>query len=75
MRYRAMGVLFILSGLCFVAGIAAVELLVRSLDTDAARVGWSLYLNRTHRRHRPQALDHPSWPPGTDLTANHLRRI
>jgi hypothetical protein len=86
MRDRAMGVLFILSGLCFVAGvinppllstwgesvpealrtasahrtawflstwlialsvvagIAAVELLVRSLDTDTARVGRSLYL-------------------------------
>ena len=39
-----MGVLFILSGLCFVAGLAAVELLVRSLDTDMARVGRSLYL-------------------------------
>lgn len=86
MRDRAMGVLFILSGLCFVAGVlnppllptwgesvpdalrtasahrtawffstwlialsvvagvAAVELLVRSLDTDTARVGRSLYL-------------------------------
>jgi hypothetical protein len=86
MRDRAMGVLFILSGVCFVAGvvnpallstwggsvpevvrtasahrtawfastwlialsvvaaIAAVELLVRSLDTDAARVGRALYL-------------------------------
>jgi hypothetical protein len=86
MRDRAMGVLFILSGLCFVAGVlnppllstwgesvpaalrtasahrtawflstwlialsvvaalAAVELLVRSLDTDLARVGRSLYL-------------------------------
>lgn len=86
MRDRAMGVLFILSGLCFVtgvlnppllstwgasvpealrtaaahrtawffstwlialsvvAGLAAVELLVRTLDTDTARVGRSLYL-------------------------------
>ena len=86
MRDRAMGVLFILSGVCFiaavvnppllstwggsvpdvvraasahrtawftstwlialsvVAGIAAVELLSRSLDTDTARVGRSLYL-------------------------------
>jgi hypothetical protein len=86
MRDRAMGVLFILSGLCFVAGVvnppllsswgesvpeavrtasahrtawflstwlialsvvaglAAVELLVRSLDSDTARVGRSLYL-------------------------------
>jgi hypothetical protein len=86
MRDRAMGVLFILSGVCFVAGvvnppllstwggsvpevvraasahraawltsmwlialsvvagIAAVELLARSLDTDTARVGRSLYL-------------------------------
>ncbi len=86
MRDRAMGVLFIVSGLCFVAGvlnppllstwgesvpealrtasahrtawffstwlialsvvaaIAAVELLVRSVDTDTARVGRSLYL-------------------------------
>jgi hypothetical protein len=86
MRDRAMGVLFILSGLCFVGGvvnppllsawdesvpealrtasahrtawflstwlialsvvaaIAAVELLARSLDTDMARVGRSLYL-------------------------------
>jgi hypothetical protein len=86
MRDRAMGVLFILSGLCFVAGVAnppllstwgesvpealrtasahriawflstwlialsvvaglaAVELLARSLDTDTARVGRSLYL-------------------------------
>jgi hypothetical protein len=86
MRDRAMGVLFISSGLCFVAGVvnppllstwgesvpeafrtasahrtawffstwlialsvvaglAAVELLVRSLDTDTARVGRSLYL-------------------------------
>jgi hypothetical protein len=86
MRDRAMGALFILSGLCFVAavvnppllstwgesvpqalrtasahrtawffstwlialsvvaGIAAVELLVRTLDTDTARVGRSLYL-------------------------------
>jgi hypothetical protein len=85
-RDRAMGVLFILSGVCFVAGvinppllsiwggsvpqvvrtasahrvawftstwlialsvvagIAAVELLARSLDTDTARVGRSLYL-------------------------------
>ena len=86
MRDRAMGVLFILSGVCFiaavvnppllptwggsvpevirtasahrtawftstwlvalsvVAGISAVELLSRSLDTDTARVGQSLYL-------------------------------
>ena len=86
MRDRTMGVLFILSGVCFVAGvadppllstwggsvpevvrtasahraawfastwlialsvvagIAAVELLVRSLDSDAARVGRALYL-------------------------------
>jgi hypothetical protein len=86
MRDRAMGVLFIASGLCFVtavvnppllstwgssvpealrtasahrtawffstwliglsvvAGLAAVELLARSLDTDTARVGRSLYL-------------------------------
>ena len=86
MRDRAMGVLFILSGVCFVAGvvnppllstwggsvpevvrtasahraawfaltwlialavvagIAAVELLVRSLNSDAARVGRALYL-------------------------------
>jgi len=85
-RDRAMGVLFILSGVCFiaavvnppllptwggsvtevvrtasahrtawftstwlialsvVAGVAAVELLSRSLDTDTARVGRSLYL-------------------------------
>ena len=86
MRYRAMGILFILSGMFFVAGVldppilptwggsstevmataaahraawfasswlitlsivaglAAVELLVRTLDTDLARVGRSLYL-------------------------------
>ena len=86
MRYRAMGILFILSGVFFVAGVldppilptwggsstevmataaahraawfasswlitlsivaglAAVELLVRTLDTDLARVGRSLYL-------------------------------
>jgi hypothetical protein len=86
MRDRAMGVLFIVSGLCFVAGVlnppllstwgasvpealrtasahrtawflstwlialsvvaglAAVDLLVRSLDTDTARVGRALYL-------------------------------
>jgi hypothetical protein len=86
MRYRAMGVLFILSGVFFVAGVldppilptwggsaaevmatgsahraawfastwlitlsivagvAAVELLARTLDTDLARVGRSLYL-------------------------------
>ena len=86
MRYRAMGVLFVLSGVFFVAGVldppilptwgdsatdvmatasahraawfastwlitlsivaglAAVELLVHTLDTDLARVGRSLYL-------------------------------
>ncbi len=86
MRYRAMGILFVLSGVFFVAavldppllptwggsvnavmatasahraawfastwlitlsivaGLAAVELLVRTLDTDLARVGRSLYL-------------------------------
>jgi len=86
MRYRAMGILFVLSGVFFVvavldppllptwggsttavmatasahrtawfastwlialsivAGLAAVELLVRALDTDLARVGRSLYL-------------------------------
>jgi hypothetical protein len=86
MRHRAMGILFVLSGVFFVAGVldppilptwggsatdvmatasahraawfastwlitlsiaaglAAVELLVRTLDTDLARVGRSLYL-------------------------------
>jgi hypothetical protein len=86
MRYRAMGILFVLSGVLFVAGVldppllptwggsatdvmaaasahrtawfastwlitlsivaglAAVELLARTLDTDLARVGRSLYL-------------------------------
>jgi hypothetical protein len=86
MRYRAMGILFVLSGVFFVAGVldppilstwgdsaaaamatgsahrtawfastwlitlaivaglAAVEILARTLDTDAARVGRSLYL-------------------------------
>ena len=86
MRYRAMGILFVLSGVFFVAGVpdppilptwggsatdvmatawahraawfdsswlftlsiaaglAAVELLVRTLDADLARVGRSLYL-------------------------------
>jgi hypothetical protein len=86
MRYRAMGILFVLSGVLFVAGVldppilptwggsaadvmatgsahrtawfastwlitlsivaglAAIELLARTLDTDLARVGRSLYL-------------------------------
>ena len=86
MRHRATGILFVLSGTCFVAGVldppilptwggsaadvmatgsahraawfasawlitfsivaglAAIELLARTLDTDLARVGRSLYL-------------------------------